>query len=608
MCAGDTSALTSWEQYQCSFIENRNGYQKCWPQRRMSTCSAGQLKGAVFLYHGYSACPNQYVELAPKLQNACYHVYLILTLGHGYTNCATDGDGCVDEPGFDIYNLSQLPTERQPYIDYVYSMIDVIKQEVDIIKTCELAARSTFDVDAMEVVVGGLSFGAPLSAATVLFSGSDSIFTKQILMSPFFGVSAGSLDKAVYKCLLNRNAFRECLPLYFEGLQFNITSVESEKLSNLVLDALSYYVDVEFLDASYETMNLFVRGILSWVVENFESISDSNTRESIQEALQLQIAWGSQCNLDIQDRERGGFCAFQANHLLAVHSFASWIVEKARDVEHDQSVETMLILVERDGATRNSIVNDYVRRYYSALGRTAQLVTQKVKNCMWLVSAECQRNDYDGDIDNTCGVPHSSMSPADNNGIAPFALPWASDYHQGILDFIDGESQFGDYFLASQWDSLADQCVSIDTLKPPSSLIADVPSVTRIIFELNRQQLTESVREQVLNAVHNLTGVPRGVLELSFADKSSVSTDAAEVADDPLVVQFALDSNAATVLSKLMQYNAISAVGDYAVRSVDINGDTYNVTEVAPTTTTDSSAVTQALCLSVILSCLCLLL
>ena len=90
-----------------------------------------------------------------------------------------------------------MPDTRAPYIDYVNNMIDIIENEVAIIKECELSANSDYDSDNMEVAVGGLSFGAPLSAATVVFSGEDSVFTKYILMSPFFGISAGPIDNAV---------------------------------------------------------------------------------------------------------------------------------------------------------------------------------------------------------------------------------------------------------------------------------------------------------------------------------------------------------------------------------------------------------------------------
>ena len=54
MC-DSASSLSLWEQYQCDYIKGRSEWQRCWPQRRMSQCAPGSLKGAVFFYHGYSA-------------------------------------------------------------------------------------------------------------------------------------------------------------------------------------------------------------------------------------------------------------------------------------------------------------------------------------------------------------------------------------------------------------------------------------------------------------------------------------------------------------------------------------------------------------------------
>ena len=65
-CSSDRFNLSLLEQYQCEYIRNRLEWQRCWPQRRMSNCHPGSLKGVIFLYHGYSAGPAQYNDLAFK--------------------------------------------------------------------------------------------------------------------------------------------------------------------------------------------------------------------------------------------------------------------------------------------------------------------------------------------------------------------------------------------------------------------------------------------------------------------------------------------------------------------------------------------------------------
>eukprot|EP01084_Bolivina_argentea_P031248 57835_1 len=210
ICARDASQLSLWEQYQCEYIHGRDGYQKCWPQRRMSTCDPGKLKGLAVLYHGFSACPDQYNDFAPKLQAECWNVYLITSQGHGLNFCPTDStaSGCVPsflnetqlnaKYGSDqhhwTYNVSTMPDTRQPWIDFVDRMIAMIEDEVAITKECEQLANSGYDADGLEVITGGLSFGAALAAGTVVQSGLNSVITKHVLMSPFFGISAGAID------------------------------------------------------------------------------------------------------------------------------------------------------------------------------------------------------------------------------------------------------------------------------------------------------------------------------------------------------------------------------------------------------------------------------
>ena len=168
--SSDRSNLSLLEQYQCEYIRNRLEWQRCWPQRRMSNCHPGSLKGVIFLYHGYSACPDQYNDLELKLQNDCWHVYQILTVGHGFNYCSsnTSDSECTSS----MYNLTALPNTRGPYITFTEMILDIISDEVSIIKTCEFSVDSV-SASPLEVVVGGLSFGAPLVTATEVHSSND---------------------------------------------------------------------------------------------------------------------------------------------------------------------------------------------------------------------------------------------------------------------------------------------------------------------------------------------------------------------------------------------------------------------------------------------------
>merc|ERR1719295_748859 len=121
MCSGQTDSLSQWEQYQCEFLAPRDGWQKCWPQRRMSECAPGSLKGVMFLYHGFSACPDAYNTIAAQLQSECWHVYQISTIGHGFKYCGDEYDGSTsDQPcTAGRYNETPLPETRAPYVEFV---------------------------------------------------------------------------------------------------------------------------------------------------------------------------------------------------------------------------------------------------------------------------------------------------------------------------------------------------------------------------------------------------------------------------------------------------------------------------------------------------------
>ena len=228
-------------------------------------------------------------------------------------------------------------------------MTDIISDEVSIIKACESSVDSA-STTPLEVVVGGLSFGAPLAAATVALSSNESnssIFTKHILMSPFFGISSSAADDAVYKCLLNTAALTDCLQPFFES--FGVSEEAAQTMSEMVASAVSSYIDLEYLDTSYETLNLLIRKILIWIIEEPDVITHESLTENINDLLDTVIGWGEQCELDIEERDRGGFCSFTVRNLVASHSFAQYVADLELNGDIDSSGETLLVMVERDG-------------------------------------------------------------------------------------------------------------------------------------------------------------------------------------------------------------------------------------------------------------------
>ena len=55
--------------------------------------------------------------------------------------------------------------------------------------------------------------------------------------------------------------FHSCLLYYFEGLgvDFAVSNDTSSVLANLTYDLISIYIDAEFIDSTFETLNLLFR-------------------------------------------------------------------------------------------------------------------------------------------------------------------------------------------------------------------------------------------------------------------------------------------------------------------------------------------------------------
>lgn len=220
----------------------------------------------------------------------------------------------------------------------------------------------------------------------------------------FIGISYAGVDDVLYKCTINAESLKRCFEYYYDsvGLGFTLENGTSAILANLTYDFLDDYIDVDNLDTSYETLNLVIRGLLTYMVETNDTLITENSLA--QSLLDYTIGWGYKCETDQHDYGRGGFCSFTVRHLVAAHSVASYLidnVENSQDLGVD--VDNLFIMVERDGAVRNSIVAQYAQLMYQ---NDETKIGRRAYGCMWLIDAVCQE-DNDREIDNTCGVPHA---------------------------------------------------------------------------------------------------------------------------------------------------------------------------------------------------------
>ncbi len=160
-------AARLWDSYVATLPLNQI-QEECRPRM---VPHQGAYKGVVVLFHGFTACPQQYFPLSEELAAAGYTVLLPLNPGHGRQYTTKDG--------INTDNIADLPTGRAndpnsylKYFDFVVNM-NAIAREF-----------------GGERVVGGLSLGAAMASfATVQ---DPLLWTRQIIMSPLY-----ELDQAV---------------------------------------------------------------------------------------------------------------------------------------------------------------------------------------------------------------------------------------------------------------------------------------------------------------------------------------------------------------------------------------------------------------------------
>lgn len=168
-----TAATKAWDEYVLNLQHKFAGagiQAECEPRRFPATAP---YQGAIIMFHGYTACPQQWYTMAPLLNALGYDVLAPLNPGHGLNFTVT--------PKGDVDNLSALPTTPQPYEDFVTEMNGIM----------ELAGG--------QKVVAGLSLGGAIAvrAGVGLDAAGDAVFTRQLILNPFLGMSNGLEDDLV---------------------------------------------------------------------------------------------------------------------------------------------------------------------------------------------------------------------------------------------------------------------------------------------------------------------------------------------------------------------------------------------------------------------------
>ena len=154
-----------WEQYLAS-VPMDSLQEDCKP-RLLPPLTAVPYRGVAVLYHGYTACPQQFFELARLLNERGFAVVLPLLPGHGRMWVDT-AKGRVDQ-------TQLLPTglmgDSHNYQDYM---------------TQVRALNAVAAEFSGEHVVGGLSVGGAMAAAAAV--DRPKLWQRQLIISPFFEI------------------------------------------------------------------------------------------------------------------------------------------------------------------------------------------------------------------------------------------------------------------------------------------------------------------------------------------------------------------------------------------------------------------------------------
>lgn len=142
------------------YDESANLQKDCIP--RLFHSKTGTVKGVIVLFHGYTACPQQFFSWAEKLSNESIEVLLPLQPGHGYNM----------QNGKDVIDALPDNTNYQiVYSKYVENINEVMRAYPPNI----------------EKYVGGISLGATIATDTL--NHAPKLYDRAIIVTPSFDFS-----------------------------------------------------------------------------------------------------------------------------------------------------------------------------------------------------------------------------------------------------------------------------------------------------------------------------------------------------------------------------------------------------------------------------------
>ena len=141
-----------------------------------------KYRGLVIMYHGYTACPQQYFEWARLLTQDGFHVLMPLSPGHGLVPKANGDDVTL------LPNIAEMNNGFSKYSELVLTMNEIAKE-----------------AEGEKIIVGLSVGGAMATHATIL---EPNLYDRAIMFAPFYSIDDGFMREVLHIL----NAFKE-LPI-----------------------------------------------------------------------------------------------------------------------------------------------------------------------------------------------------------------------------------------------------------------------------------------------------------------------------------------------------------------------------------------------------------
>ena len=145
----------TWQNYLQGYAKSPNTLQSACPPRKVEHTAKTHYRGSVILFHGFTACPSQYNEMATHFAEQGYDSYLMLLPGHGLS----------DESGRFVPDALPKANQWKLYLEMAQTANQISK---------ELPG---------EKLVGGLSVGGAVALASVVLE--PTLYSRAMLFAPY---------------------------------------------------------------------------------------------------------------------------------------------------------------------------------------------------------------------------------------------------------------------------------------------------------------------------------------------------------------------------------------------------------------------------------------